>query len=429
MEATHTTSSFGWEKALSLLEHYALNPTKSDSLLNDLPEDISSHDRRICQFLFLGVIRHKSLIQHLIHSIVRKKPRLRLGILLQLAIMEILEADASKYPKIIHFAVLQAKSLFTPKEAHFVNAVLRKIPECLAHFLNEPKDTSPDWMAIRYSHPSWLVDRWHSAFGLEATQALLKWNQEPPPLYLRWRDPVHAPPTSLMPTPWPGFYAFNAFHRDKVSDCVKAGKAYIQDPSTLAAPLLLNPQPDEAILDLCAAPGGKSMIIAESLAGGQGQLVALDLPKPRLALLRENLSRLKALKTTIVDADLTQINPHDLEARSLPSQYNAVLLDAPCSNTGVIRRRPDVKWRLNPQDITKITDLQYTLLERALAFVAPGGRLVYSTCSIEWEENEGVVDRFLADPAHNVQCTEKQRTFPWLNNYDGGGCFLFQKKS
>ena len=158
----------------------------------------------------------------------------------------------------------------------------------------------------------------------------------------------------------------------------------------------------------------------------------MDLPGKRIARLEENLSTLRSkdLKCEIVECDLLEMDTSTFEDKRLPSAYDAVMLDAPCSNTGVIQRRTDVKWRLQPKDIENCAKLQLQLLHSAARFVKAGGRITYSTCSIEAMENQLVVDEFLASKSGRVFKLEKAMvSLPWETGHDGAGAFLLRREA
>jgi 16S rRNA (cytosine967-C5)-methyltransferase len=163
--------------------------------------------------------------------------------------------------------------------------------------------------------------------------------------------------------------------------------------------------------------------------GKAGRLVAVDLPGDRLRRLRENLSRAPGIDAVAIGADIRRGLPAHLAKSGLPAEFPAVLLDAPCSNTGVIRRRVDVKWRLEEADIGRHARLQLALLSAASRFVAEGGSLVYSTCSVEPEENEGVAKAFLEGPGRRFSLRARDLARPWIAGHDGGAAFLFVKGS
>jgi 16S rRNA (cytosine967-C5)-methyltransferase len=264
---------------------------------------------------------------------------------------------------------------------------------------------------------------------------LLLWNQSPAPVHVRWRatgDAAPAPPGFLAPTRWPGFLEVGAGHWEDVRRLIAEGAVYVQDPSTRLAVELLDPQPGETLLDACAAPGGKCVHLADMMKSGR--IVALDLPPvpgepaTRLERLKENLSRVPSgVQVALMPADLRRAGPRFLKEFNLPESYDAVLLDVPCSNTGVMRHRVDVKWRLEEGDIAKHADQQLTLLRAASRLVRAGGRLVYSTCSIDAVENEQVVRRFLHDtPGWTLE--KSVVSCPWVDGHDGAGAFLLRRK-
>jgi len=158
-------------------------------------------------------------------------------------------------------------------------------------------------------------------------------------------------------------------------------------------------------------------------------VVSLDLPGARIDRLKENLSLARGVRTEIVIADLRRESARSLKERGLPLEYPAVLADVPCSNTGVMCHRIDVKWRLQEGDFRKHARQQLEILAAAARFVAPGGRLVYSTCSIDPEENSGVVDAFLKKASDQFELVKSKESFPWIDRHDGGGAFLLRRRS
>jgi len=195
-----------------------------------------------------------------------------------------------------------------------------------------------------------------------------------------------------------------------------AGDCYIQDPSTALACELLQPAPDETVLDACAAPGGKSAYLA-GLMKNSGTLVAADRDPDRLERLRGNFVRLGVSNALIVACDW--LDPESIRKAAFQAQsFHKILVDAPCSNTGVMRRRVDVRWRLRPEDFARMQARQVAILENVAPLLKPGGSLVYSTCSLEPEENEAVVAIFLsANPEFSL--TTSERSLPFRDDLDG----------
>jgi len=355
---------------------------------------------------------------------LRKKAKSGVEAILLVSGYEILDADTERHPKIIHHAVERSKKLVNRFEQGFLNAVLRKLPAALDHI---DAQKAP---GAFYSHPEWLVAHWRKEFP-ETCTSLLEWNQGIPATYLKLYDDAIEGPAGLEATDWPQFYRITqqVSWRDDLVPLLNKGNAYIKDPSTRLAPALLAPKAGESVLDLCAAPGGKAYDIAHAMEG-KGHIVAVDLPGNRIARLEENLSTLRseALQCTIVESDLLALDASTFEAKNLPAAYDAVMLDAPCSNTGVIQRRTDVKWRLQPKDIKQCAKLQLKLLSAAAAFVKPDGRIVYSTCSIEAAENQQVVDAFLkSESGKSFTLSEQTISLPWETGHDGAGAFLLRR--
>ena len=416
----------GWDAAVYLMEAYLIGEQKADQLLDQLPENFIGERRAACQSLFLGALRHGHLTRAALQGLLRKKTKSSVEAILLVSGYEMLDAEADRHPKIIHHAVERSKQVVNRFEQGFLNAILRKLPSALEQ-INAQK--SP---AAFYSHPDWLVERWQGEFPGACTQ-LLEWNQGIPSTYLKvYNDEVQIP-AGLEATEWPQFYQVTGkiSWKEDLHPLLNKGNAYIKDPSTRIAPALLEPRAGESVLDLCAAPGGKAYDMAYAMQG-KGQIVAVDLPGKRIARLEENLSTLRSedLKCEIVECDLLEMDTSTFEEKSLPSAYDAVMLDAPCSNTGVIQRRTDVKWRLQPNDIENCAKLQLQLLHSAARFVKAGGRITYSTCSIEAAENQLVVDAFLASKSGRVFQLEKAMvSLPWETSHDGAGAFLLRRET
>ncbi|MFP4157496.1 MAG: RsmB/NOP family class I SAM-dependent RNA methyltransferase [Opitutales bacterium] len=408
------------------MEGYLSANLKSDQILEQLPDSFIGQDRARCQSLFLGALRWGHRTRKAYRPLLRKSARDRVEAILLVAGYEIDCEPAGRHPKIIHHAVERSKPLVRAKEQGFLNAVLRQLPGQLCAL-----DTSGD-LAARESHPDWLVTHWLEIFGLEATSALLKWDQQIPPLYLKYPAPEGPIPACLAATEWENFYRIDtkADWKDALLPIVERGRAYFKDPSTRYAPDLLAAQPGDRVLDLCAAPGGKAFDLAQQM-DGQGQITCVDLPGNRILRLNENLNRLNrpGLQSTVIEADLTELTAAHFTEKDLPGRYDAVMLDAPCSNTGVIQRRPDVKWRLRPEDIPACSKLQQQLIHSGARFVKPGGRFVYSTCSIEPSENRDLIDAFLASKSGAAFYLETAcLALPWECGHDGASAFLLRRR-
>ncbi len=436
--AKTTPPGGAWTEAAKLLGRWLDRRERVDELLQALPRGMSTAERARCQHLVFGVIRHFGRLDGEVTRLVVHAPRFETRAALLLAGFELLEAgpapeEEGLVARIVHHAVERTKELASPAEARMVNAVVRKLAARLAEVKPLPKLADAAALAEVFSHPEWLVNRWLRNFGAAATRSLLEWNQVPAPVYARWRA-EGPPPDWLKPTMWPGFHEVPPGRWSDVEPLLKAGKIYLQDPATRFAVELLDLKAGDTVLDACAAPGGKSLQIADVLhrsapdAASAGRVVAMDLAGPRIARLKENLARAHGVEVALVQCDLLKGAGYELREHRLPTEFSAVLLDVPCSNTGVMRHRVDVKWRLQEGDFRKHAMQQLELLHAAAHLVAPGGRLVYSTCSIDPEENDRVVREFFGSRAGGPFKLEKSIiSVPWESGHDGAGAFLLRR--
>jgi 16S rRNA (cytosine967-C5)-methyltransferase len=304
----------------------------------------------------------------------------------------------------------------------YANAVLRAVLRN-RDAIREMLKTQP--LGVRESHPDRLVERWRQRFGETRTAQLCRWNNSRPEVAVRafrlrtdpgrFRDRLVR--HGLDPAPHP--FAPDEFlvlpHGTRVTRVpgYEEGLFTVQDPSTALAVRLLDARPGECVLDACAAPGGKTVLLAEAMQG-RGRLVAVDLHEDRLAVLRRNLQRLGLRSVEPIRADAAQANARDLGADA----FDRVLLDVPCTNTGVLRRRPDARWRFSEQRLQRLRRQQQALLDNARRLLRPGARLVYSTCSLEPEEGEQIIRSWLAaDP--DFELLEARESFPPDTESDG----------
>ncbi len=364
-------------------------------------------------WLVMEVFRQWLVIEALLAPHLQRPPRPQAINLLRLAVAELLAREAACHPRIVHHAGEVAHRLgLSRAEAGFVNAVLRAVLRA---------GWGPAESRLEASHPDWLRRRWERQFGREAMRALLRWNQAVPQLTFRAAEP----PPYAEPTPWAGFYTIRKGAMPAALADARGGRIYLQDPFTRVPVELLQIKPGETVLDLCAAPGGKSRQLAERLAG-TGRLVAVDRPGPRLQRLRANLAHAPAGRVEVVACAVAELEAALAPLGLQPGACDAVLIDVPCSNTGVMQKRPDVKLRLREADIPRLAAQQLALLEAAARWPRPGGCLVYSTCSLEQEENAGVIEAFLRGrPDWRLQ--QARISLPWECGHDGGGAFLLTR--
>lgn len=386
---------------------------KSD-IFPDRELDAIESSRAFIMEMVLGIVRWYGALSWICDQRVQQKPRPEVHACILVGLYQLLFMDDVQEYAAVNETVEAAKVAGGERVASFVNAVLRRAQADKTQIFQTLEKQSA---AVRLSHPQLLVDRWTKQFGADAALRLCEWNNRRADVVIRANKGIQiegqphpfAPdrfvilPRGASVTSLPGF-ADGAF--------------YVQDPSTSVAPALLNPRPGETVLDACAAPGGKTMQIAE-LMKGQGTLVAMDPAADRLKPLRENVARLKWDFINVVERDITK--------DTTPTRYDAILLDVPCTNTGVIRRRPDARWRFSPERLRAACDKQAAILESAAARLNPGGRLVYSTCSLELEENEGQIDRWLTRHA-DYRLVDSKKLFPPESGTDGAYAALLVKK-
>ncbi|HTA30266.1 MAG TPA: 16S rRNA (cytosine(967)-C(5))-methyltransferase RsmB [Candidatus Cybelea sp.] len=379
---------------------------------------LSPLDRALCQELVYGMVRWQGALDWLVaRKTGGRVQNASLRVLLHLGLYQLFWLQRIPDHAAVHETVELAKQLGFGPRAGFLNAILRgyvRERKPTEEILQALKQTDP---AAGYSHPAWLVKRWQKRWGRSQTTLLLTWNNQPPPVYARLNE--LKTDAARLTTRWaqeglefeecswdwtaPGL-VFEFISYPPLADLgsFQDGWFYIQDPSTLLAVGQLDPQPGETILDLCAAPGGKTSYIAQRM-GNRGRIVARDNQPERLKLLEENCRRLGA---TCVDL------------AAAPGSFDRILIDAPCSNTGVLRRRVEARWRVQPAEINRLSKAQSALLTKAAQELKPEGTMVYSTCSLEPEENEGVVRRFLEKhPAFRLE--NERQLLPFIEGVDG----------
>jgi 16S rRNA (cytosine967-C5)-methyltransferase len=427
---------------------------------------LSPADRGLCQEITYGVVRWQATLDWLIARKTNgreQKPALQN--LLRLGLYQIFWLDRIPDHAAVNETVELAKQNGFGAQAGFVNAVLRG-------YLREQDETQKllaglkiSQPALGWSHPEWLVARWQKRWGIEKTASLLEWNNTPPKTFTRVntlkfrRGELPEPQTSgiklgarvTRPSEFKDAGDLLARWRDENVEydfvrrdwleenlvfelkshpplnslaSFRDGWFYIQDPGTLLAVCMLGPQPGETILDFCAAPGGKTTFIAQ-LMNNQGRIVAQDVSEERLKWIRENCTRLgvtcvevleRRSPTRPVGVQASACAPNTLK-REL-QQFDRVLVDAPCSNTGVMRRRVDLRWRTQPEEIERLRAAQLDLLRQAATQLKPGGILVYSTCSLEPEENSEVVKQFLSGHA-DFKLESERELLPFVDQVDG----------
>lgn len=407
-------------------------------LLAGIDEELRASDRALCYELVLGVLRRQLWLDHLIeHFSARAPARLDAPVrrALRLALYQLRFLSRIPPSAIVNEAVNLAYRSRVSSAAGFINAVLRratKEPQYdPAQAINDPLER----LAVETSHPQWLIERWTGAFGFEVTEAFARANAEAPPVAFRLvagRRRLESPdvleelraaggalsPSQIAPQGWRIRGASS-----RLRELAQAGSIYIQDEASQLAAHLLGAQAGERVLDACAAPGSKTTYIADRTEGAK-LIVAGDLYEHRLRTVLESGARQGARALSAVAYDATLPLPF------AEGSFDRVLVDAPCTGTGTLRRNPEIRWRISPSDVAELSARQRAILAHAAKMVRRGGRLIYSTCSVEPEENEAVVASFLEENGDFRQVSvdvperlrsrdQAARTWPQRDGADG----------
>ena len=407
------------EIAAEIIYHWIESESFPDRQLADVKDD-----RAFITELVYGVVRRKLALEYIEQKFVPRRPEgfilaaLHVGIY-QLCFMDNVEEFAAVHETVE--AVKSRRHKDAIRAAGMINAVLRNVQEEKAAILKNLEKQSDE---IRFSHPESLINRWVKQYGERDTRQLMEWNNQPSETILRV-EPARIAPAEFIkaleaadidatPHPFPSAETFLILPRGvavpKVPGYAK-GWFTVQDPATSVSVELLDPRPGESILDACAAPGGKTAMMA-GMMEGKGELVAMDVHDDRLDTLQDTIKR--------TGWDFVQILKGDA-AKGFPQkdkQFDAILLDVPCLNTGVLRRRVDARWRFTRDRIEMIKKTQRQILTAMSKHVKPGGRMVYSTCSLEVEENEEMVSRWARDQK-DFRLVKAKRLFPPKTGTDG----------
>jgi 16S rRNA (cytosine967-C5)-methyltransferase len=380
-------------------------PTALAAARSGLPDE---RDRALAAEITSGVQRSRAALDHLIVEFA-KRPIDRLDPeiveILRLSAYQLLYLTRVPAAAVVDDAVDLTKRMGKRSASGFVNAVLRSISRRRTSLPLPPRP--PDgsdreavlqYLSVTLSHPRWLAERWLDRLGFDAAEAWMQFNNTPGSVTLRANrlevtrealtehlaeDEIQVHPTSYAPD---GVVVDQGHPLRGLGQ--EQGWFVVQDEASQLVTLLAGDRPLARVLDTCASPGGKTTALA-ALMEGRGVLVACDVRDRRVDLLRRTVNASGAHNVRLVQADLLQTLPFG-------SAFDCVLVDAPCSGLGTLRRDPDIRWRRREQELPSLAAAELTMLQHAAEAVAPGGRLVYATCSSEPEENEQVVAAFLA---------------------------------
>ncbi len=389
-------------EALTLITEKGFFANEAMARVTEEVAPLEVRDRALFSELVRGTLRWRGRIDYflaaLAHRSFRKNPE-KIQNLLRLGAYQILFLDRVPPWAAVDTATELAKSCGHAGQVRFVNGVLRNLIRRKEKIsLPDPREPVPH-LAVKHAFPEWLVRRWVARFGPVRAEDLLAACNEPPTTTLRinplkpdvigYLEGLSGHVEKFIPHPlcpegviveFPGSVERLPGFRE--------GRFYVQDGGAMLVSRMVGVQPGERVLDACAAPGGKSSHLAE-LMGNEGEIVALEVDPRRLERIVENMARL----------GITIVHPVAGDGASIdfPTPFDRVLIDAPCSGLGTIRRHPEAKWQKKEEDLIRHRERQLALLRHLSRFVRVGGSLVYSTCSTEPEENEEVIEQFLQE--------------------------------
>ncbi|WP_096199314.1 16S rRNA (cytosine(967)-C(5))-methyltransferase RsmB [Bacillus sp. FJAT-45350] len=390
--------------ALEILLQIEKNQAYSNLLLNQRvkKELISERDIGLLTEIIYGTIQRRDTLDYYLTPFVKKglnKLEQWVLVLLRLSLYQMIYLDRVPEHAILNEAVTIAKKRGHQGISGMVNGVLRSIQRSGVPSIELIKDEM-DKLAIETSHPRWLIERWVKEFGYEDAKKMAEMNLIPPSVTIRVNQVKSTVEEAVKRLTDEGLIVTKG---DLSQDAIKVTKGYvpssysfikgfvtIQDESSMLVARALDPQPGMNVLDCCAAPGGKTTHLAERMEN-EGQVTGLDLHSHKVKLIKEQQDRL----------ELSNIEAKALDARKVQEEYenesfDCILVDAPCSGLGVIRRKPDLKWTKTQNDIEGITSIQKSILQSVAPLLKKGGRIVYSTCTVDRVENEDVVNNFLS---------------------------------
>jgi 16S rRNA (cytosine967-C5)-methyltransferase len=398
-QTSHSAISPARSAAFDILIRVERESSYASELLHSRTYDrLSLVDHSLATELVMGVLRWRSLLDsHIAESSAQPLSKLDLEVLtaLRLALYQLRWLDRIPARAAINDSVELVKRARKRSAGPFVNAVLRKLASTVSGRPHSQSPSTPEDIAASSAHPQWLIERWIQQYGLDVVRRICEYDQSVPVTTIRIRhseaeDQIKAEGIELAPGA-----LLSSARRVLRGDITKtaafrAGSCVIQDEASQLVASLVGIGAN--ILDCCAAPGGKTAAIADRNSGAT--IAAVDLHPHRVRLLRKLLTAHRPATET----STRPIQVVAADARNLPfaTNFDRVLADVPCSGTGTLARNPEIKWRLTPEDLADLQLRQAAILNSALAQVAERGRLIYSTCSLEKEENEDVVEISLA---------------------------------
>jgi len=383
--------------ALAVIRRVFEEGAYADRALHGEASGLTGRDRGLATRLAYGTVQRRRTLDHVLQAFSdRPLARLDAPVLaaLRLGAYELLYTGSPAHAA-VHEAVELAKDGERGAE-RLVNAVLRRVSREGRAIIDRVHDADPGAAALAHSLPDWVAELWWEAFGPDQARALMAAVNEPPESAVRANTLVMAVEELRRQLPVPArpvaglaeALVLEAPFDAHASALWRAGAFTPQSRASMLVARAVDPRPGETILDLCAAPGAKTTHLA-ALSGGRARIVAVERHPGRAGALRDTCARLKATNVTVETGDARR-------PRAAGESFDRVLVDPPCSGLGTLQSRPDLRWRVSPDAVLALVEIQREILEAAATAVRPGGLLVYSTCTLSPRENEGQVDAFLA---------------------------------
>jgi 16S rRNA (cytosine967-C5)-methyltransferase len=376
-----------------------------------------------------GTVRWQRTLEWVLSRLAKREPSIRLRAILLTGLYQVLFMTRTEDYAIVNEAVELTKRRADPKAAGFVNAILRRaIREKKVLFQQLRRER----LGVRLSHPDLLAERWVDRYGERDALRLCAYNNRRARVTIRvrpckvafeqYRHLLQEQGVQSTPHPFRPEEFLVIGRGTEVEALPGYDKGWIvgQDPATALAVDLLKLRPGEHVLDACAAPGGKTAMLADHVK--DGHVYALDVHRDRIALLEENIHRLGLEQCTVLQANAADPTDPIMKQLAAEMRFDAILIDAPCTNTGVLRRRVDARWRFNKERMETMTTLQSALLQHLPRLLKPSGRMVYSTCSLEPEENRGLLKKL------PLQIVRDEILFPPDTKSDGAYAALLEIK-
>jgi len=422
------------ELALHILMDIEKNEAFSNILLNNklLSSNLSSNDKRLTTQIVYGVIANKITIDHIIKKCSKIKfNKISLPILtiLRTGIFQLYYLDKIPASAVCNEGVKLAKKYGHVSSANFVNAILRNVSRTEKKEFFKGVNNKKTWLSLFYSYPEWMVNLWIKQYGEDETEKLLKANIKT--LYdcvrvntlLTTREKMISRFKNSKPGKLPDIIYVENILEVLSSDEFNNGLVTVQDEAPSLVSHLLDAKETDNILDICAAPGGKTTHVA-TLTNNKANILAMDLYENRCKLIYDTAKRLKITSITVKANDAREFNPE------LENKFDRIIADVPCSGLGVIRKKPDIKFNIKEEDIANINKIQKDILKNVARYLKVGGRLVYSTCTNVFLENQETVKWFLKEyPNFKIDTDTNLIPNEWKDSLNEGMLSLLPSKN